>query len=100
MPKPDNTPTLQKSILTGDRPTGPLHLGHFIGSLQNRVKLQHEYKQYVMIADWQALTDNADNPEKIRTNVLEVMLDYLSVGIDPTISTIFVQSQVPEIAEL
>ncbi|MCB9493533.1 MAG: tryptophan--tRNA ligase [Epsilonproteobacteria bacterium] len=90
----------QKVILTGDRPTGPLHLGHFVGSLQNRLKLQHEGKQYVMLADVQALTDNADNPEKVRNNIFEVMLDYLAVGIDPKLSTIFVQSMIPEIAEL
>jgi tryptophanyl-tRNA synthetase len=89
-----------KTILTGDRPTGPLHLGHFIGSLQNRVKLQNEYKQYVMIADLQALTDNVDNVAKIRDNILEVMLDYLAVGIDPNKTTIFLQSLIPELAEL
>lgn len=87
-------------ILTGDRPTGPLHLGHYIGSLANRVRLQHEYKQYVMIADMQALTDNADNPKKVHDNVLEVALDYLAVGIDPQVSTIFIQSLIPQIAEL
>lgn len=87
-------------ILTGDRPTGCLHLGHFIGSLQNRVKLQDSYQQFIMVADWQALTDNADNPEKVKANVLEVALDYLAVGVDPQLSTIFVQSQIPEIAEL
>jgi tryptophanyl-tRNA synthetase len=90
----------KKIILTGDRPTGPLHLGHFVGSLKNRVKLQHTYKQYVMIADVQALTDNFENPEKVRNNVLEVVLDYLAVGIDPTVTTIFLQSMIPEIAEL
>ncbi|MFI5332491.1 MAG: tryptophan--tRNA ligase [Candidatus Babeliales bacterium] len=87
-------------ILTGDRPTGPLHLGHYIGSLANRVRLQHEYTQYVMIADMQALTDNADNPKKIHDNVLQVALDYLAVGIDPKVSTIFIQSLIPQIAEL
>jgi tryptophanyl-tRNA synthetase len=87
-------------VLTGDRPTGPLHLGHFIGSLQNRVKLQDLYKQYVMIADVQALTDNFDNPTKVRENVMEVMLDYLAVGIDPAKTTFFIQSMIPEIAEL
>ncbi|MCF7799475.1 tryptophan--tRNA ligase [Candidatus Babeliales bacterium] len=90
----------KKIILTGDRPTGQLHLGHYVGSLQNRVKLQHEYKQFIMIADVQALTDNAENPEKVRQNVLQVALDYLAVGIDPKISTIFIQSLIPEIAEL
>lgn len=89
-----------KTILTGDRPTGPLHLGHYAGSLKARVELQKKYKTYILIADVQALTDNADNPEKIRKNVFEVALDYLSVGIDPNISTIVVQSLVPEIAEL
>jgi len=87
-------------ILTGDRPTGPLHLGHFVGSLVNRVALQHEYKQYILIADVQAFTDNFDNPHKVRENIMQVALDYLSVGIDPEKSTIFIQSMVPEIAEL
>lgn len=87
-------------ILTGDRPTGPLHLGHYVGSLLNRITLQDQYTQYIMIADLQALTDNADNPVKVRDNVIEVMLDYLSVGIDPTKTTIFIQSMIPEIAEL
>lgn len=90
----------QKIVLTGDRPTGPLHLGHYIGSLLNRVTLQNEYKQYIMLADLQALTDNVDNPQKVRDNILEVLLDYLAVGIDPNKSTIFIQSQIPEIAEL
>ena len=91
---------IKETILTGDRPTGPLHLGHYVGSLLNRVALQDDYKQYIMIADLQALTDNADNPQKVRDNVIEVMLDYLSVGIDPKKTTIFVQSMIPEIAEL
>lgn len=94
---------MQKIILTGDRPTGPLHLGHFVGSLQNRLILQAQtalYKQFIMIADIQALTDNVDNPEKVRDNVLQVALDYLAIGIDPAISTIFIQSLIPEIAEL
>ena len=91
---------IKETILTGDRPTGPLHLGHYVGSLLNRVALQDDYKQYIMIADLQALTDNADNPQKVRDNVMEVMLDYLSVGIDPKKTTIFVQSMIPEIAEL
>lgn len=90
----------KKIILTGDRPTGPLHLGHLVGSLQNRVEYQDKYKQYVMLADLQAMTDNYENPEKVRQNVLEVALDYLSVGIDPKKSTIFIQSMIPEIAEL
>ncbi len=91
---------MKKKILTGDRPTGPLHLGHYVGSLQNRVKLQNDYEQYVMIADVQALTDNFENPSKITENVFEVAKDYLSIGIDPNITTIFIQSQIPEIAEL
>ena len=92
-----------KIILTGDRPTGRLHLGHYVGSLRRRVELQNSgefEKIFVMIADAQALTDNADNPEKVRQNVIEVALDYLSAGIDPEKTTIFIQSQVPEIAEL
>lgn len=87
-------------ILTGDRPTGPLHIGHYIGSLANRVRLQGEYEQFVIIADAQALTDNFDHPEILKTNVFEVLLDYLAVGIDPSKSTIFIQSEIPEIAEL
>jgi tryptophanyl-tRNA synthetase len=90
----------QSIILTGDRPTGPLHLGHYVGSLRNRVKYQHEYKQYVMLADAQALTDNMDDIDKVHRNVVEVALDYLAVGIDPKLSTIFIQSQVPELTEL
>lgn len=92
-----------KIILTGDRPTGRLHLGHYVGSLRRRVELQNSgefEKIFVMIADAQALTDNADNPEKIRQNIVEVALDYLSVGIDPAKTTIFIQSQVPELTEL
>lgn len=87
-------------ILTGDRPTGPLHLGHYIGSLENRVRLQDTHKQYILIADMQALTDNYGNPEKVRNNIIQVAMDYLAVGIDPEKSTIFIQSLVPEIAEL
>ncbi|MSS78461.1 tryptophan--tRNA ligase [Anaerococcus sp. WCA-380-WT-2B] len=90
-------------ILTADRPTGKLHLGHYVGSLKNRVKIQNEGnfdKMYVMIADAQALTDNFDNPQKIRENITEVMLDYLSVGLDPEKVTIFVQSYVKELTEL
>ena len=90
----------KKIILTGDRPTGKLHLGHYVGSLANRVKLQDEYRQFIILADMQALTDNAENPEKVRDNILEVALDYLAVGIDPKKSTIFVQSLIPELAEL
>lgn len=91
---------MKKVALTGDRPTGRLHLGHYAGSLVNRVRLQDEYKQYVMVADIQALTDNFANPHKIRENVVEVVKDYLSVGIDPYKSTIFLQSYVSEITEL
>ena len=87
-------------ILTGDRPTGPLHLGHYVGSLEQRIKAQEKYKQYVMIADVQALTDNFEHPEKVRKNVLEVALDYLAVGIDPNKTTIFIQSMIPQIVEL
>ncbi len=87
-------------VLTGDRPTGRLHLGHYIGSLKNRLKLQENCRQFIMIADLQALTDNADNPKKIRENVLEVFLDYLAVGIDPLKSTIFIQSLIRAIPEL
>ncbi len=92
-----------KIILTGDRPTGKLHLGHYVGSLRRRVELQNSgefEKIFVMIADAQALTDNADNPEKIRQNIVEVALDYLSAGLDPAKTTIFIQSQVPELCEL
>lgn len=87
-------------VLTGDRPTGPLHVGHYVGSLEQRVKLQDEYTQYVMIADVQASTDNYDNPKKVADNVLQVALDYLAVGIDPKKTTIFIQSMIPAIAEL
>ncbi len=87
-------------VLTGDRPTGPLHLGHYVGSLLNRVTLQNNYKQFVMIADVQALTDNFETPEKVHANVLEVMYDYLAVGIDPQKTTIFIQSMIPAIPEL
>jgi tryptophanyl-tRNA synthetase len=92
-----------KIILTGDRPTGRLHIGHYVGSLRRRVELQNsgEYdKIFIMIADAQALTDNADNPEKVRQNIIEVALDYLSAGLDPEKSTLFIQSQVSELTEL
>lgn len=94
--------TSKKVILTGDRPTGKLHLGHYIGSLRNRVEMQNsgKYESFIMIADQQALTDNARNPEKIRNSLIQVALDYLSVGLDPAKSTIFVQSQIPALAEL
>lgn len=93
---------MKKIILTGDRPTGKLHIGHYVGSLKKRVELQdnEELKQFVMIADAQALTDNFDNPKKIQDNLLEVMLDYLAVGIDPKKSTIFIQSEISELTEL
>ena len=94
---------MEKIILTGDRPTGKLHLGHYVGSLRRRVELQNEGdydKMFVFIADVQALTDNAENPEKIRQNIIEVALDYLSSGLDPKKVTLFVQSQIPELAEL
>ena len=94
---------MRKVILTGDRPTGRLHVGHYVGSLRERVALQNSGafdEIYIMIADTQALTDNADNPEKVRKNVLQVALDYLAVGIDPTKSCIFIQSMIPELTEL
>ena len=94
---------MKKIILTGDRPTGKLHLGHYVGSLRRRVELQDAGdfdKMFVFMADVQALTDNADNPEKIRQNIIEVALDYLSAGLDPTKCTLFIQSQIPEISEL
>lgn len=90
----------QQIILTGDRTTGPLHLGHFVGSLQARVRLQHEHQQFLLLADSQALTDNMGNTQKVSDNVLQVALDYLAVGIDPNLSTLFIQSQVPELCEL
>ncbi|GAB2837916.1 tryptophan--tRNA ligase [Pseudoduganella ginsengisoli] len=93
-------PTSPTVILTGDRPTGPLHLGHYVGSLRGRVQYQHDYKQFVMLADSQALTDNMDDIDKVHRNVVEVALDYLAVGIDPAKTTIFIQSQIPELAEL
>ena len=94
---------MKKIILTGDRPTGKLHMGHYVGSLKRRVELQNsgEFDDiYIMIADAQALTDNFDNPEKIRQNIIEVALDYLSVGLDPAKSTLFIQSMVPQLTEL
>ena len=90
----------KKVILTGDRPTGKLHIGHYFGSLQNRVKLQDEYEQYILVADVQALTDNFNNPQKVRDSVKELVMDYLACGIDPNKTTIFIQSMIPEIAEL
>lgn len=94
---------MAKIILTGDRPTGRLHIGHYVGSLRRRVELQNsgEFdKIFIMIADAQALTDNADNPEKVRQNIIEVALDYLACGLDPEKSTLFIQSQVSELTEL
>ena len=94
---------MEKIILTGDRPTGRLHLGHYVGSLRRRVELQNsgEFdKIFIMIADAQALTDNADNPEKVRQNIVEVALDYLACGLDPEKSTLFIQSMVPQLTEL
>ena len=91
-----------KIILTGDRPTGRLHVGHYVGSLRRRVELQNQGsfdKIYIMIADAQALTDNAEHPEKVRDNIIEVALDYLACGLDPTKSTIFIQSMIPELTE-
>ena len=92
----------KKRIVTGDRPTGRLHIGHYFGSLKNRVKMQNsgEYEPYILVADVQALTDNFNNPEKVRKNVREVVMDYLSVGIDPEKTTIYIQSMIPEVAEL
>ena len=92
----------KKIVLTGDRPTGRLHIGHYFGSLKTRVELQEsgKYDQYILIADVQALTDNFGNPEKVRKNVREVAMDYLSVGIDPSKTTIYIQSMIPEVAEL
>ena len=92
-----------KIMLTGDRPTGRLHVGHYVGSLKRRVELQNagEYDDiFIMIADAQALTDNADNPEKVRQNIIEVALDYLACGLDPEKLTLFIQSQIPELCEL
>ena len=91
---------MAKRILTGDRPTGPLHLGHYVGSLQNRVRLQHEYDTYILIADIQALTDNFEHPERLEANIMQVALDYLAVGIDPAKCKIVIQSMVPELTEL
>ena len=92
----------KKRIVTGDRPTGRLHIGHYFGSLKNRVKMQNsgEYDPYILVADVQALTDNFNNPDKVRKNVREVVMDYLSVGIDPEKTTIYIQSMIPEVAEL
>ncbi len=91
---------MKKVILTGDRPTGRMHLGHYFGSLKNRVKLQDEYDTYILIADVQALTDNFEHPEKIRSNIREIALDYLAAGINPDKTHILIQSKIPEIAEM
>jgi len=91
---------MSRTLLTGDRPTGPLHLGHYVGSLERRVALQREYDTFVLVADLQALTDHAESPELVRRNVQEVVLDYLAVGIDPDVTAIVLQSAVPELAEL
>jgi tryptophanyl-tRNA synthetase len=96
----DHTTPRRETILTGDRPTGPLHLGHYAGSLRGRVTLQHEHDQTLLIADLQALTDHAGEPLHVRDNVIEVALDYLAVGIDPDVTTIALQSAIPELAEL
>ncbi|MEB4673536.1 tryptophan--tRNA ligase [Enterobacteriaceae bacterium G50] len=88
------------TILTGDRPTGPLHLGHYVGSLRQRVALQHDHQQFVLIADLQGLTDNGSNPQKIHDNIPEVLADYLAAGIDPRLTTICLQSALPALAEL
>ncbi len=90
----------KKTLLTGDRPTGPLHLGHYFGSLQNRVAMQSEFDSYIMVADVQALTDNFNNPDKVRENVLEVAMDNIAAGVDPKKAHLFIQSQIPQIAEL
>ena len=91
---------MKKVILTGERPTGALHIGHYFGSLENRVKLQNDYEMFIMSADMQALTDNFENPKKIQDNVFETILDNLAVGINPEITTLFIQSQIPELTEL
>jgi tryptophanyl-tRNA synthetase len=91
---------MKKRILTGDRPTGKLHIGHMMGSLLNRVRLQHEYDQFVMIANVQALTDNFENPEKVKESIQELLCDYYAVGIDFNVSTVFIQSEVPQIHEI
>ncbi|MBX4190097.1 tryptophan--tRNA ligase [Candidatus Parcubacteria bacterium] len=90
----------KKVLLTGDRPTGPLHIGHYFGSVQNRVAMQDDYDSYYMVADVQALTDNFNNPEKVRENVIEVAMDNMAAGLDPKKATLFIQSQIPQIAEL
>ena len=95
-----NVGTPRPVLLTGDRPTGPLHIGHYVGSLLGRVEMQHTHQSFILVADLQALTDHADQPEKVSNHILEVAFDYLAVGIDPTLSTLVVQSGVPELSEL
>jgi tryptophanyl-tRNA synthetase len=95
-----SVPPAKPVILTGDRTTGPLHLGHYVGSLKNRVAMQDTHRQFLLLADMQALTDNAHDPDKVRRNVIEVALDYLAVGIDPGKTAICVQSGLPALAEL
>src|SRR4051812_43100425 len=90
----------KKILLTGDRPTGPLHIGHYFGSLINRVAMQDDFQSFIMVADVQALTDNFNQPEKVRDNVLEVAMDNIAAGIDPKKAILFIQSQIPQIAEL
>ncbi|OGN06714.1 MAG: tryptophan--tRNA ligase [Candidatus Yanofskybacteria bacterium RIFCSPHIGHO2_01_FULL_48_25b] len=90
----------KKTLLTGDRPTGPLHIGHYFGSLVNRVAMQSDYETFIMVADVQALTDNFSSPERVRENVMEVAIDNIAAGLDPKQSTLFIQSQIPQIAEL
>ena len=89
-----------KNVLTGDRPTGALHLGHYVGSLASRLKLQETHKQFVMIADMQALTDNAEDPDKVKKSIIEVALDYLAIGLDPSKTVMFIQSHIPPLSEL
>src|SRR5690606_22819934 len=96
----DNKTNIKQVLLTGDRPTGPLHLGHYVGSLANRVQLQHLYDSYILIADMQAFTDNYHLPNDVQRFVLELLKDYLSVGLDPSSCNIFLQSQVPALYEL
>ena len=87
----------KKTLLTGDRPTGALHIGHYFGSLQNRVTMQNDFDSYIMVADVQALTDNFNQPERVRENVLEVAMDNIAAGVDPKKATLFIQSQIPQI---
>jgi tryptophanyl-tRNA synthetase len=96
----ENSVTSSDIVVTGDRPTGPLHLGHYVGSLTTRLQLQNICRQFILIADMQALTDYSGTPERVADHVVEVALDYLSVGIDPELSTIALQSDIPELAEL